>query len=203
LETSVPLGISPSSADPEQLTRWLSQWNAGDVSVEPALIQVLYPALRALAQTQLSRTGPITMQATELANEAFIRLRSGGSDYTGTRFQFMNFVARMMRTLVLDHIRDKSRFKRGGEFVRVRIEELNEVAAEEQIDPNIDWVALDLALSALEKEDASYARLVELRYFLGYDMEQCARQLGVSIATANRMWRFSRAFLSARMRSVS
>ena len=164
-------------------------------------MQTVYPLLRSLAQDQLSAVGPITMQATELANEAFIKLRLGGAEYVESKQQFMNFMARMLRNLIVDHIREKSALKRGGELQRVQIEELDGMASEEGIASDVDWVALDAALTALEQEDATYARLVELRYFLGYNIEKSAEQLGVSTATANRMWRFSRAFLSERMRN--
>jgi RNA polymerase sigma factor (TIGR02999 family) len=191
--------VPPEKA--QNLTRSIALWNAGDLSVETELMETVYPLLRSLAQDQLSSIGPITMQATELANEAFIKLRLGGVEYVESKQQFMNFMARMLRNLVVDHIREKNSLKRGGELLRVQIEELEGMAYEEGIGTDVDWVALDTALIALEQEDPTYARLVELRYFLGYSIDKSAEQLGVSTATANRMWRFSRAFLSERMRN--
>jgi RNA polymerase sigma factor (TIGR02999 family) len=184
------------------LTQSFAKWNAGDLSVEPELMQTIYPILRALAQDELSNNSRVTMQATELAHEAFIKLRSG--DYAvENKFQFMGFMAHMLRNLIVDHLRQRGRMKRGGRVQFVRFEE----AKLEDADPNeydfkdVDWIALDAALSKLEQQEPNYARLVELRYFLGYGIEQSALQLGVSTATANRMWRFSRAFLSEEMRT--
>jgi RNA polymerase sigma factor (TIGR02999 family) len=187
---------------PENLTQSLLRWNAGDLSVEKDLMKTIYPILRSLAQEQLSRSGPITMQATELANEAFIKLRLNGAEYINTQYQFMSFIARVLRNLIVDHVRLRTANKRGGNLERVQIAELMNLPSEEGVMSEIDWIALDAALVALEQEDAMYARLVELRYFLGYSIEQSAAQLDVSIATANRMWRFSRVFLSEHMHPI-
>ena len=178
------------------LTQSIARWNAGDLSVEPELMQTIYPILRALAQEQLRGNAGITLQATELANEAFIKLRAGGAHHVESKQHFMGFMAHTLRSLIVDHIRERGRLKRGGD---VRFTHFEDIAVEDG-SAEMDWIALDTALIALEQQEPSYARLVELRYFLGYDIAQSAVQLGVSMATANRMWRFSRAFLSERMR---
>ncbi len=157
-------------------------------------MQTIYPILRALAQEQLRGSSRITLQATELANEAFIKLRAGGAYHVESKQHFMGFMAHTLRSLIVDHIRERRRLKRGGD---VRFVHFEDIAVEKGAE--VDWIALDSALVALELQEPSYARLVELRYFLGYDIAQSAAQLGVSMATANRMWRFSRAFLSERM----
>lgn len=179
------------------LTQSIARWNAGDLSVEPELMQTIYPILRALAQEQLRGSGNITLQATELANEAFIKLRSGGAYHVESKQHFMGFMAHTLRSVIVDHIRERGRLKRGGEMQFTHFEDF---AVQDNESAELDWIALDSALSALELQEPSYARLVELRYFLGYDIAQSAAQLGVSMAKANRMWRFSRAFLFERMR---
>jgi len=177
------------------VTQSLARWSAGDHSDEPALMGVVYPMLRAIAQKQLAATGPITMQATELANEAFIRLRATRELELGCRFQFMGFVAKVMRNLIVDHLREQHTQKRGGEFSRIDLAELNQTADGSDIERQIDWLALDAGLLVLQREEPDHVHLVELRYFMGMSIEQAAEQLGVSTATANRMWRFARAFL--------
>ena len=179
------------------LTQSIARWNAGDLSVEPELMQTIYPILRALAQEQLRGSGNITLQATELANEAFIKLRLGGAYHVESKQHFMGFMAHTLRSVIVDHIRERGRLKRGGEMQFTHFEDF---AVQDNESAELDWIALDSALSALELQEPSYARLVELRYFLGYDIAQSAAQLGVSMAKANRMWRFSRAFLFERMR---
>jgi RNA polymerase sigma factor (TIGR02999 family) len=182
------------------LTLSIARWNAGDLSEEPALMRTIYPMLRAMAQSQIKNLGPITLQATELANEMFIKLRVVGAEYVQSKGQFMNFMARMLRNLVVDYVRERGTQKRGGDVVHVRFSEAANTPSEEPEVSDIDWVALDIALTALEAEGPDYARLVELRYYLGYSIEECAVQLERSTATVNRMWRFARVFLSEKMR---
>jgi RNA polymerase sigma factor (TIGR02999 family) len=178
------------------LTTFLARWNAGDLSVEPELMAHLYPILRTVAKRQLTGFGPVTLQATELANEVFIKLRERGPAQAANNAQFITFCARMLRNLIVDHLRERAAHKRGGEMKRVDIAELSSLVAEEPGELDVDWLKLDRALLALEREDPPSARLVELRYFLGYDNERCAEQLGVSQSSITRMWRFSRAFLA-------
>ena len=101
-------------------------------------MRAIYPLLRTLAQKQLQSNGPITMQATELANEAFIKLRSSQSIDVESRGRFMGFTAKVMRNLVVDHIREQQSKKRGGDFQRVDIAELSELAAEGDLEQTID-----------------------------------------------------------------
>lgn len=178
------------------ITESLARWATGDRSVENELMQHVYPVLRRIAQRQLGQNGPITLQATELANEAFIRLRNSSSIEVGSREQFAGLAARVVRNLIIDRVRESSAQKRGGEFDRVDVAELEHLPALADRSSELDWLALDAALQLLEQEEPKHARLVELRYFLGMNIEQSAAELGVSMATANRMWRFARAFLA-------
>jgi RNA polymerase sigma-70 factor, ECF subfamily len=159
----------------------------------------LYPLLRAIAQKQLNGVGPVTMQATEFANEAFIRIRQTPSGEFTNQKEFMGFVARVLRNLIVDHLRLRNTNRRGGSQARVGIAELNRLAADSDIESQTDWLELDRALEVLEEEDPKHARLVELRYFLGFSIEAAAAQLNVSVPTANRMWRFARVFLHQQM----
>jgi RNA polymerase sigma-70 factor, ECF subfamily len=181
------------------LTQSLARWNSGDRSVEPELMAALYPLLRSIAQKQLRDVGHVTMQATEFANEAFIRIRQTGIGDTTVQKDFMGFVARVLRNLIVDHLRLRNTNRRGGAQARVGIAELDHMSVDSEIENHLDWLELDRALEKLEEEDPKHARLVELRYFLGYSNEDAAAQLDVSVRTANRMWRFARAFLHQEM----
>jgi RNA polymerase sigma factor (TIGR02999 family) len=181
------------------LTQSLARWNAGDKSVEPELMAALYPLLRAIAQKQLNGVGPVTMQATEFANEAFIRIRQTPAGEFASHKEFMGFVARVLRNLIVDHLRLRNTNRRGGAQARVGIAELDRLAVDSDIEHQLDWLELDRALETLEEEDPKHARLVELRYFLGFSIEAAAVQLDVSVPTANRMWRFARVFLQQQM----
>lgn len=178
------------------ITESLARWASGDRSVETELMQHVYPVLRRIAQRQLGQSGPITLQATELANEAFIRLRNSSKLEMGSREQFAGLAARVLRNLIIDRVREASAQKRGGDFDRVDVSEIEQLPAQSERGSEVDWLALDAALQRLESEEPRHARLVELRYFLGMSIEQAAAELEVSVATANRMWRFARAFLA-------
>jgi RNA polymerase sigma factor (TIGR02999 family) len=102
----------------------------------------------------------------------------------------------VLRNLIIDRVREASAQKRGGDFDRVDVAELEQLPALAERGNEVDWLALDTALQRLEQDEPRHARLVELRYFLGMNIEQAAAELGVSVATANRMWRFARAFLA-------
>lgn len=180
------------------ITENLSRWIAGDREVEAELMTAIYPMLRAMAQKQLSAVGPVTIQATELANEAFIRLRASNAIEVTGRDRFMGLMARLLRNLVVDYLRERGAKKRGGDLTRISIQHAGELAAD--VHSGLDWLALDAALKALEAQEPEHAKLVELRYFLGLGIDEAAEKMDVSSATANRMWRFARAFLSDHMR---
>ena len=97
----------------------------------------------------------------------------------------------MMRRVLVDYARNQLRDKRGGGMARVSLSEAAELAAGR----TVEVLDLDCALEQLAKVDARKAKLVELRYFGGLTTEECAQVLGTSLATAERDWKFSRAFL--------
>lgn len=170
---------------------------AGDRTVEASLLDTVYPLLRAIAQRQLGGHGRITLQATELAHEAFLKLREQSRVSVEDRQHFLAFAARVMRNLLIDHVRARAADKRGGQVSIVGLEGAGDLPSVGAVDAMIDWLAIDHALRGLERESPAHARLAELRYFLGLSVDQCAEQLAVSPATAQRMWRFARAWLAA------
>jgi RNA polymerase sigma factor (TIGR02999 family) len=182
----------------QALTASLRQWMSGDHSGEATLLATIYPLLRAIAQRQLSVNGRITLQATELAHEAFLRLRERSQLAVEDRKHFLAFAARVMRNLIIDHLRERSASKRGGEVLIVGMEQIGDLPTG-GVDPLINWLAIDHALRGLERESMEHARLAEMRYFLGLSVEQCAEELGVSAPTVHRMWRFARAWLAAHL----
>jgi RNA polymerase sigma factor (TIGR02999 family) len=131
-----------------------------------------------------------TLQATALVHEAYLRLaeqHSTGSD----RVQFIAQASLMMRRVLVDYARAHLRDKRGGSLQKVSLSE----AAELGDGRTVEVLDLDDALRQLAKVDERKSRLVELRYFGGLTMEESAKVLGTSLATAERDWKFSRAFL--------
>ena len=138
----------------------------------------------------------LSLQATALVNEAYVRLVDGKLVAWQDRAHFLAVSARVMRRILVDHARARHAQKRGGEGVRVTFDEALVVTDE----PRQDFVALDDALEALAKFDERKSRVVELRFFGGLSVEETASVLNVSPDTVTRDWRLAKAWLQGEMR---
>jgi RNA polymerase sigma factor (TIGR02999 family) len=181
----------PSAGD--DITQLLDRWRGGEPGAESALIERVYPVLRALAQQRLSRGGNITLAATELAHEAYLKLSDQRDDGFRNRGHFFAIAAHVIRRLVVDHLRDRGALKRGGNALRVTLDAANDIAA--PTGDGIDALDFDRLLTRLERIDARAAKLVELRFFAGLSIEEAATVTGISQATTKRSWQFARAWL--------
>ena len=119
-----------------------------------------------------------------------------GTDAAGWngRAHFFGAAAQAMRRILVEQARRRARLKRGGERERVELEEI-ELAPETRAAPETDVLAVEEALTRLEREDERKGRIVELRYFAGLTVEETAHALGLSVGTIEREWRFIRAWL--------
>jgi len=178
------------------VTQILSAIEAGDPRAAAELLPLVYDELRKLASARLAEEKPgQTLQATALVHEAYLRLVGGSQpqDWSG-RGHFFAAAAEAMRRILVEAARRKKTLKRGGERARV---ELDEVAASEgRFD---ELLAVSDALTDLEREDPRKAALVKLRYFTGLTLEEAARALGMSRATADRHWGYAKAWLYRRI----
>jgi RNA polymerase sigma factor (TIGR02999 family) len=177
----------------QEITRLLERWSQGDRSALDRLMPLVHEELRRMARQHLRAERPDhTLQATALVHEAYLRLAGGQQGFAlQNRAHFFAVSAQIMRHVLVDHARAHAREKRGGGAQRVSLEE-NEIIAEEK---NPDLLALDRALTTLEKVDARKARLVELRYFAGLTIEETAAVMGDSEMTVRREWRRAKAWL--------
>lgn len=182
-----------------EVTDLLARWRAGDARARDALLRVLYPALRALAQREISAGARVSLRATELANEAFLRLAAQRTPWQN-KSHFLAIAAQVVRRVVVDLIRERATEKRGAHVDFVTLRQADDVGTD--IAPEVDWLTLDTALNQLERRDARAARLVELRYFAGMSNAEAAEQLGMSVASATRTFQFARAFLHRRLEST-
>jgi len=177
------------------ITELLGRWKAGDRSVESELVSAVYPVLREIARNQVRRhPGVFTLQATELANEAYAKLFLEQDAEWKNRDHFYAIAATVIRRVVIDYARLRSCEKRGGGTVFVTLDDLREDQAP-IIDDSVDWLAVDAALTAFARFDADCARVVELKFFSGLTNEKIAEVEGSSTATVGRQWRFARAWL--------
>ena len=169
----------------------------GDRHAAAALLPVVYDELRKLAAARMAAEAPgATIQATALVHEAYLRLiGSHDTPKWDNRGHFFAAAAEAMRRILVDNARRRNAEKHGGEMHRHDANELPIAAPE----PAEDLVALDEALDKLAALDPVKADVVKLRYFVGMTIEQAAEALGISAATANRHWAYSRAWLFREM----
>jgi RNA polymerase sigma factor (TIGR02999 family) len=175
------------------VTRILSQIEAGDPSAAEKLLPLVYDELRKLAAAKLAQEkAGQTLQATALVHEAYIRIAGDGEpkDWNG-RGHFFAAAAEAMRRILINRARDKQRLKRGGDRKRVHFDLLTDPATA----PDEDLLDLDDALSSLASTNPQAAELVKLRYFAGLDLPEAAATLGLSTRSASRVWAFARAWL--------
>ncbi len=179
------------------VTRILSAIEHGDQAAAKQLLPLVYQELRKLAAAKLAREKPgQTLQPTVLVHEAYIRLvDSDQPQQWNGRGHFFAAAAEAMRRILIENARRKQSQKHGGTRQRVRLD-IAAVADEDRTD---DLLALDEALTQLEARWPDKANLVKLRYFAGLTIPDAALALGVSTATAERYWTFSRAWLHSRL----
>jgi RNA polymerase sigma factor (TIGR02999 family) len=175
------------------VTRLLTAIEEGDPSAAERLLPLVYDELRKLAAVKMAREKPgQTLQATALVHEAYVRLvdRERAQRWDG-RAHFFSAAAEAMRRILIENARRKSRLKHGGNIQRVDLD-----AVEVPLPlPDDDLLALDEALDRLAIVDSRAAEVVKLCFFVGLTQEQAARELGVSLSTAERLWGFARAWL--------
>lgn len=191
---------SSSDAAQPDLTGLLQAWSDGDETAGEELMGAVYRELRLMAARSLraERAGH-TLDSGALVHEAFMRLFSGGTIAWESRMHFFGLAARSMRQILVDHARRQGRRKRGGDFIRIPMEEVTPQTK----DRAVELVALDAALDELARRDPRKAQIVELRYFGGFQVQEIAEHLGISVPTVNRHWRSARAWLQSRLRVAS
>jgi RNA polymerase sigma-70 factor (ECF subfamily) len=178
--------------NPEQndITAMLAAWAEGDKEALDRLTSRLYPEVRRIARYLVRRSGD-SLESAALANEVYLKLTSAGRIRCEDRTHFLALCAQMIRHTLVDHARRRRSNKRGGDALRVPLDEvLLEVEAS-----GIEVVALDSALRSLAEIDGRKSRVVELRYFGGLSLEETAEILGVSVETTKRDWKMARAWL--------
>jgi RNA polymerase sigma factor (TIGR02999 family) len=175
-----------------EVTVLLRAWREGDETALDALMPLVHDELRRIARRCLyGERASHSVQATELVNEAFLRLVDVQQVDWQNRTHFLAMSARLMRRVLVDLARSRGADKRGGRVVRVSLDdaEIGGVA------PDADVIRLDDALQALAALDDRKSRVVELRFFGGLTVDQIASALKVSSKTVLRDWEFARAWL--------
>jgi RNA polymerase sigma factor (TIGR02999 family) len=184
--------MNPGS-EQKNITEMLHEWSCGKAEVMNDLLPLIYDELHRRAAAYLRRERPNhTLQATALVHEAYLKLIDQREDNWENREHFYSIAAQAMRRILVDHARTRDRQKRGGSKENLPLEEALLAAAEER---SVDLIALDEAMARLAKIDPQQERIVELRYFGGMTLDEAAKALGISRATAARDWQVAKAWL--------
>ena len=162
-----------------------------------SLFSATYEELRRLAAIVRKSDANATLSPTTLVNEAWLKLSRTPPAAFASELHFKRIAARAMRQILVDAARRKNAARRGGDFVRVTLDDGAEQTAAEAG----DLIALDAALHELAKINARQAAMVEARFFGGLDVAGTAQLLGISEATVLRDWRAAKAWLSVELRS--
>ena len=181
-----------------EVTQILQSIERGDARAAGDLLPLVYDELRKLAASRMAREAPgQTLQPTALVHEAWLRLAGNEALRWDSRAHFFGAAAEAMRRILIDNARRRQALRHGAGQQRCDVEEIQIAApaADDQL------LAINEALEQLAAQDPSKAELVKLRYFVGLSIEEAARLLSISEATAKRWWTFARAWLYSEVQS--
>ena len=178
------------------VTQWLlniNQETHSSAEIQPELWDAVYNELHNIASHLMNlERGCHTLQPTALVNEAYLRLVDQKQATWQSRAHFAAIAARVMRRILVDHARGRSRQKRSGNWQRVSLNESNH----HEIAPILELITLEDALVRLGKLSERMVQVVELRIFGGLTMKEVAFSLGISKRTADDDWSVARQWLT-------
>lgn len=181
----------PATGD--NVTMLLARLRDGDQDAANRLIPLVYAELRRIAGAYMQRERPgQTLQATALVHEAYMRLVDGQQGPWQNRAHFFAIAAHTMRQVLVDYARRRHAGKRGGSSPRKVAIDVDLLIAPDRLG---DIIAIDEAVERLAAIDPRQSRLIELRFFVGLNVEEAAEVMGISPITVKREWRSAKAWL--------
>jgi RNA polymerase sigma factor (TIGR02999 family) len=182
-----------------EVSQVLADIRGGELNGIDRLLPLVYDELRRIARAKLRHeTTDHMLQPTALVHEAYIRLVDVSEQQAwDSNAHFFSAAAEAMRRILVEHARQKSRLKRGGNYRRIPFDD--EVVAD--VSQSDELLAVNELIEEFAIIEPEKAKLVKLRYFVGFSLEECASILGVSRATVSRHWQFSRAWLFHRLQT--
>ncbi len=180
------------AASTAEITGLLQAWSAGDAAALERLTPLIYGDLRRMARRRMQRERPgDTLQTTALVHEAFLRLVDAKNVRWQDRAHFFALSGQMMRRILVEAARARGAGKRGAGAARVQLDESIDAVPTR----GAELIRLDEALDALSQLDPRKARVVELRFFSGLNVEESAEVLKISPRSVMRDWSLARAWL--------
>ena len=184
---------APTSAE---LTRMLHSAQDGNELARKQLFEAVYGELRGLARSRLAKHTELTLlNPTSLVHESYFRMLGSTVDQMPNLRVFFAYACKVMRSVIVDYVRERDAEKRGGGAKDVTL--LTEIAGESVDETQV--MAIHQALEQLQEIDQRCHDVVELRYFGGFTLDECAEILGVSPITVGRDWEKARLFLAYRL----
>jgi RNA polymerase sigma factor (TIGR02999 family) len=189
----VPTGSGLSiDARSAEITTLLKAWGSGDETALGRLAERVYPELRLMARRYMKNEGRgNTLQATAIVHEVYLRMIDVTKVEWRARAQFFAMAAQMMRRILVDAARARGSQKRGGEAIKVNLDETAVLSPA----PDRSILELDEALTAFSLMAPRQAKVVELRYFGGLTEEEIVAALKISPRTVRRDWDVAKAWL--------
>jgi RNA polymerase sigma factor (TIGR02999 family) len=179
------------------VTQILQAIEHGDAKAADELLALVYDELRRVAAHKMAGEAPgHTLQPTALVHEAWLHLGGDEQPTWQNRAHFFGAAAEAMRRILVDRARERKARKRGGDLKRVDLDGIDLASPM----PDDELLALDEALDRLSTVDTRAAEMVKLCFFVGLTQPEAARELGISLSTAERVWGFGRAWLLREVR---
>jgi len=176
------------------ITELLAGTSRGDAAALQQLYAVLYPEIKRVARIRLAQSGHAAgLNTTALVHEGFLRMADQQGLLGDTRGQFFAYVGRVLRSVVIDHLRSEGRDKRGGDAIMVTLSAANDVAAVQS--QAVDLIGLDQALERMRELDHGLYELIEMIGFAGLSIAEVATLRDVSTRSINRELLKARALL--------
>ncbi len=183
---------------PSTVTQLLAEVRAGSSSAFDELFPLVYEELRQLAHAQRRQWhGEETLNTTALIHEAYLKLAAPAEPDWKSRAHLMSVAAKAMRQILIDYARVQRAKKRGGDRVRVTLDELKLESPSPEFSKQRaeELIQLDESLKRLERRDGRQSRIVECRFFGAMTIRDTAEAVGVSAATVERDWAMAKAWL--------
>ena len=173
------------------ISRLIDLAEQGDGESAGKLFSLLYGELHRLAKRQLARQGVDSLSATTLIHEAYLNMASQADSSFPDEARFMAYAARVMRGLIIDHMRNRLAVKRGGRFeITALTTDVGQNSTNDQ-----ELMRLSGALDELATIDSSLTQIVDLKFFCGFSFGEIANLEGVSERTVQRKWEKARLYL--------
>lgn len=169
----------------------------GDGASAGKLFSLLYRELHRLAKCQLARQGEVSISATTLIHEAYLDMAAQEGRSFPDQGRFMAYAARVMRGLIIDHVRNRLAMKRGGQFEFTSL--TTNVA--DVVNDDKELLRISQTLDELSQVDSCLAQIVDLKFFCGFSFAEIGAMLGSSERTVQRKWEKARIYLHRSLRA--